>query len=36
MEFDGITGKTRFDTSGAVIKDFSIFQVQNGSFTLIQ
>lgn len=36
LEFDGITGKTRFDTSGAVIKDFSIFQVQNGSFTLIQ
>ena len=36
VEFDGITGKTRFDTNGAVIKDFSIFQVVNGSFTLIQ
>ena len=36
VEFDGITGKTRFDTNGAVIKDFSIFQVVNGSFKLIK
>lgn len=33
--YDGITGKTRFDKTGAVIKEFSTFQVINGIFKLI-
>jgi branched-chain amino acid transport system substrate-binding protein len=33
QNYPGVTGKTSFDESGNVIKEFSIFTVKNGKFT---
>jgi branched-chain amino acid transport system substrate-binding protein len=34
ITFDGVTGKTRFDSFGEIDKPYSVFEVKNGSFVL--